>query len=86
MIYNPMLREEPRNRPAGILPKPQTESILDWLERTGRIAARTPEVSVIYDEDIDELNEIIGDDTSYYDEEDDDLVADLTGEEEEDLL
>ncbi len=80
MINNPTLREEPRHRPAGILPKPQTESILDWLERTGRIAARVPEASIIFDEDTDELNEIIGEEGGYYDDED------LVAEEEEDVI
>ncbi|PLS68195.1 MAG: hypothetical protein CV045_09315 [Cyanobacteria bacterium M5B4] len=75
-MYNPSMREEPRHRPAGVLPKPQVESILDWLERNGRIAARVPEASITFDEDIDELNEIIGEDSGYYDDDEDDLVSD----------
>ena len=81
MIYNPSMREEPRHKPAGILPKPQSETILDWLERTARIVARVPEASVIFDEDIDELNEIIGEDNGYYDDEDE-----LLTDEEEDVI
>lgn len=75
------MREEPRNRPAGVLPKPQNESILDWLERTGRIAARVPEASITFDEDIDELNEIIGEEGGYYDDEDE-----LLPEDDEDVI
>jgi hypothetical protein len=81
MIYNPSMREEPRHRPAGVLPKPQNESILDWLERNGRIAARVPEVSITYDEEIEELNEIIGEDGGFYDDEDD-----LITEDDEDVI
>ncbi len=81
MTYNPSMREEPRHRPAGILPKPQNESILDWLERNGRIAARVPETSIVFDEDIDELNEIIGEEGNYYDDEDD-----LVSDDEEDVI
>jgi hypothetical protein len=35
-IYNPSMQEEPYNHPTQIIPSSQEETILGWLERTGR--------------------------------------------------
>jgi hypothetical protein len=37
--YNPALREEPRNQPTKIAPLIPRESLLSWLENTGRFRA-----------------------------------------------
>ncbi len=71
-IYNPSLREEPRSQRAGVIPLKQEDSILDWLEATGRLLSRDdPEHN--YQEDEEEISELIVDDGPY-DDDDDDLV------------
>ncbi len=39
-LYNPALREEPRNQEPAIVPLRQDSSLLDWLTKTGRLVAR----------------------------------------------
>jgi hypothetical protein len=43
--YNPSLRQEPRNQPIPIIPLRTTESLLVWLERTGRLKPREIDLS-----------------------------------------
>jgi hypothetical protein len=54
-LLNPALHEEPRHQPTVIMPLKQEESILDWLQSTGRLV---PSVSVEYyyddEEDVEE--------------------------------
>ena len=38
--YNPALRQEPRHQRATVIPSRQNISILDWLDRQGRIVWR----------------------------------------------
>jgi hypothetical protein len=72
LMYNPSLREEPRNKPASVVTSKQQVSILNWLESTGRLIARE-NVPSPFGNDTEELNELmLGDDTSYLDEEEDD--------------
>ncbi|MDB9516519.1 DUF3134 domain-containing protein [Roseofilum reptotaenium CS-1145] len=75
-IKNPSLRETPRSQLAPILPSPQTESLVDWLEKTGRMSARDPQEQEFVDNDVDisELELIEGGDDNYDD--DDDSVED----------
>ena len=49
-------------------------SILDWLESTGRLIAREgTESSLKFDDEAEELSELmLGDDPSYIDDDDDD--------------
>ncbi|QSJ18038.1 DUF3134 domain-containing protein [Nostoc sp. UHCC 0702] len=57
-LSNPALHEEPRHQPTGIVPLKQEESLLDWLESTGRLV---PHVSVEYyyqDEEQDEEEDV----------------------------
>lgn len=35
--YNPALREEPRNQPIEVAPLVTQQSLLGWLESTGRL-------------------------------------------------
>lgn len=36
-LYNPALSEEPRNKPMKIVPPVLRETLLGWLESTGRL-------------------------------------------------
>jgi hypothetical protein len=74
MVYNPSLREESRNRRAAVIPAKQESSILDWLERTGRLLARD-NAEFDYLEDEEEISELMGNDDSFdLDDDDDDLA------------
>jgi phosphopantothenoylcysteine synthetase/decarboxylase len=73
MVYNPSLRQEPRQAPAAIIPMEQNDSMLDWLENSGRLLARNPS-DFDYVDDEEEINELMGsDDNSFDDDDDDDL-------------
>ena len=39
--HNPALRQEPRDQPIPVVPLSTGESILGWLERTGRLKIET---------------------------------------------
>lgn len=77
MAYNPSLREEPRDKRAGVLSQRQAVSILDWLEESGRLLARDSN-DFDYSEDEEEINELMaGDDNSFeLDDDDDDIELD----------
>lgn len=82
MFKNPALREEPRYDPAAVIPLQQEASILNWLEKKGRLMARDhgPNEEQLIDND-DDINDIMGvDDALDYDDdfvlEPDELVAD----------
>ncbi|NJL88131.1 MAG: DUF3134 family protein [Leptolyngbyaceae cyanobacterium SM1_1_3] len=71
MVYNPSLRQIPRDQPAAIIPLQQNASILDWLETTGRLIPRDPvEVPASDDE---EITDLMGNEDNFEEEEDDDL-------------
>ena len=76
-VYNPSLREEPRDKPAAVLGVRRQASILDWLEQAGRLRARQPgDFDFVDDEQ--EINELMGnDDADYEEEEDDDDLGDV---------
>jgi hypothetical protein len=64
--HNPSLREEPRDQPPTVVPSPSSLSILDWLRKEGRLIEQPSEVpEMILEEDIDDIDDLIGDD---YDE------------------
>ncbi|MGY4522104.1 DUF3134 family protein [Thermostichus sp. MS-CIW-30] len=64
--HNPSLREEPRDQPPTVVPSPSSLSILDWLRKEGRLIEQPIEVpEMILEEDIDDIDDLIGDD---YDE------------------
>jgi hypothetical protein len=79
MINNPALRVQRRNQPAAIIPTEQQASILDWLESTGRLIAREgTESNLKFDDEAEELSELmLGDDSSYIDDDDDDSDDDV---------
>lgn len=74
-MYNPSLREEPRDQLADVIPLKQESSLLDWLETNNRLLARESEED-FYLEDEEEISELMGVDDSTYDD-DDDLDADV---------
>ncbi|MEB3293857.1 MAG: DUF3134 domain-containing protein [Synechococcales bacterium] len=71
MVYNPSLREEPRNKPASVIPLKQEASILDWLEQNGRLRARQAG-DFDYVDDEEEINDLMGGDDASFDFDDDD--------------
>jgi NAD/NADP transhydrogenase alpha subunit len=74
-MHNPSLREEPRHKPAPTVSTQQQVSILDWLNSTGRLIARESD-SYEYEDNIEELQELmVGDDGGYDDDDDDDEVG-----------
>lgn len=76
--YNPSLREEPRNRRAPIIPLQHEASILDWLERSGRLLARdSNDFDYLDDESGEELSDLMGSDDASFDMDDDDDVLDV---------
>jgi hypothetical protein len=79
MINNPALRVQRRNQPAAVISTEQQASILDWLESTGRLIAREgTESSLKFDDEAEELSELmLGDDSSYGDDDDDDDDDDI---------
>jgi len=75
-VYNPSLREEARDKPASVLMVRREASILDWLERMGRLRARQPgDFDFVDDEE--EINDLMGNDDADYEEEDDDDLGDV---------
>jgi hypothetical protein len=76
MVYNPSLREEPRNQRAAVIPVNRDSSILDWLENSGRLLARDPSETEFLLEEEAEISELMGSDDSF-DLDDDDDATDL---------
>jgi hypothetical protein len=79
MVYNPSLREEPRQKPASVIPSKQNASILDWLEQSGRLLARQAG-DFEYVDDEEEINDLMGNDDAASpadDFDDDDDLGDL---------
>lgn len=74
-MYNPSLREEPREQLADVIPVKQETSLLDWLEANNRLLAREVQDDP-FREDEQEISELMGVDDSAYDD-DDDLDDDL---------
>lgn len=74
-MYNPSLREEPREQLADVIPVKQESSLLDWLEANGRLVARDV-VDDSYLDDEEEIVELMGGDDGGFDD-DDDLDDDL---------
>lgn len=76
-MYNPSLREEPRKKPAAVIPLQQDASILGWLEGTGRLLSRDSSEFDYLDQG-EEINDLMtGEDGGFDDlEEDDDLDLD----------
>lgn len=75
-MYNPSLREEPREQLAEVIPVKQETSLLDWLEANDRLLAREVQDDSFL-EDEEEISELMGvDDSTYEDDSDDDVLDD----------
>jgi flagellar biosynthesis/type III secretory pathway chaperone len=75
-MYNPSLREEPREQLAEVIPLKQETSLLDWLETNNRLIARESHEDDLYDDD-EEISDLMGSDNDQYDDDDtDDLLED----------
>lgn len=73
-VYNPALSEEPRNLDLKLVPSVQQESLMKWLENTGRF--KTSENDVVKDYPVsEELDDFLEPDV-YPDDEDDDPMED----------
>ncbi|MDJ1176902.1 DUF3134 domain-containing protein [Roseofilum capinflatum] len=68
-IKNPSLRETPRSQLAPILPSPPTESLVDWLEKTGRMSTREVQDEDFVDDDADISELMEGNDDNYDEDE-----------------
>lgn len=79
-MQNPSLRQEPRYEPARVIPVNKDSSIIEWLERTGRLIPREKEERelVLPDElELSDLSEFMDtDETFEVDLEDDEVVVD----------
>jgi Protein of unknown function (DUF3134) len=75
-VYNPSLREEPRDKPADVLLVHREIPLLEWLEKTGRLRARQPG-DFDYADDQEEINDLMGNNDDYDDDDDDDDVGDV---------
>ncbi|MEM9218337.1 MAG: DUF3134 domain-containing protein [Cyanobacteria bacterium P01_F01_bin.150] len=72
--HNPALRSYPRSQHAAAIPLQRNGSILEWLERSGRMMEKIVDPNFPQKED-DEINALIGNDDNYEDDDDDDSLA-----------
>lgn len=73
-MYNPSLRQESRSQTAPIIPLQRDASILDWLEKTGRLLEREgKETDRLNPEEEEEISALMGNEEPDYDDDDDDM-------------
>ncbi len=82
-MYNPALREQPRHRPAAVIPLNQESSILAWLEQTGRMVPRDTQDDK-FSNDEEEVVDLIGSE-GILDDFSDDLSDDLSDDDDLEL-
>lgn len=75
-IRNPSLTQKPRYEIAEVIPLQHETSILDWLERSGRMLDRTSETDESLLDSEEEIAELIENDGKYDDDDDDDILVD----------
>lgn len=73
-LYNPSLRQEPRYQAIPIIPPIATESLLEWLKRTGRLKPREIDLSQ-QDEVLEDLEYIL--DPEIYNQEKEEETSDV---------
>ncbi len=56
-LSNPALHEEPRHQSGAIIPLKQEESLLDWLQSTGRLVSYQP-IDYYYEDEVDEEEDV----------------------------
>lgn len=70
-MKNPSLRAQPLSQLAPVIPPNTKSSILNWLEGTGRLMDREQvETKATEEEEIEEINALMGDSDSYDDDDD----------------
>ncbi|MBW4520100.1 MAG: DUF3134 domain-containing protein [Scytolyngbya sp. HA4215-MV1] len=73
VCYNPALTEEPRNQPIKVVPLSPRESLLGWLERTGRL--HSGETDELLDQKVSEdLDEFLEPDIAILEDEEEPLM------------
>lgn len=75
LIVNPSLTQTPRYQIADVIPLQYETSILDWLERSGRLLDRVNTEEDPLDPE-EEIAELIENDSKYDDDEDDTIDGD----------
>ncbi|KOR34219.1 hypothetical protein AM228_25340 [Planktothricoides sp. SR001] len=75
-MNNPSLTQTPRYQIADVIPLEYETSILDWLERSGRLMDRTSETDESLLDSEEEIAELIENDGKYDDDDDDDILVD----------
>lgn len=75
-MKNPSLRQEPIYQSAPVLPLDCQTSIIDWLEETGRLAARNEKDDLFSKEEEDVAEIMTSEDLGYgdFDDDDDDIL------------
>lgn len=68
-MKNPALRAFPRKQPAGVISNDRQVSILEWLEKSGRLMEREGDDQDLPKEDI-EINELMGNEDNFEDDDD----------------
>lgn len=68
-MKNPSLRAQPLSELAPVIPPNTKSSILNWLEGTGRLMDREPTETKTEEEEIEEINALMGDSDNFDDEE-----------------
>ncbi|MEL6224961.1 MAG: DUF3134 family protein [Cyanobacteria bacterium J06626_14] len=72
-MKNPSLRAYPRSQPAQVIPTPQGQGILEWLEESGRMMAREEDTDPERKEEEEaDLNALMSGDDGFDDDDDDD--------------
>lgn len=68
-MNNPSLREEPRWKPADVIPANRDSSLIDWLEATGRMLAleKNDDTEYIPEDEVD-MGEMMDSNSDRYEE------------------
>ncbi|NEP12597.1 MAG: DUF3134 domain-containing protein [Symploca sp. SIO2C1] len=74
-MYNPSLREQPRDHQAEVIPLNQHTSLLNWLESQGRLLARESQDEMLIEGE-EEISELMDVDDNGYDDDDEDGLDD----------
>lgn len=73
-MHNPSLREYPRTQPARVIPNLRGESILEWLESSGRMMPREKDEQELKRDEEAEISDLMAGDDGFDDDDDDDAL------------
>ncbi|MBD2345936.1 DUF3134 family protein [Anabaena subtropica] len=65
-LSNPALHEEPRHQLGAIIPLKQEESLLNWLQSTGRLVSFQP-IDYYYEDEVEDEEEYVEEFVDTYD-------------------